>query len=74
VLAASSEDATLDLLHDWARQKYQQMRQRERKRLRRKRGARAHRGDRNRAAMCADTADSDKQIRIAWWCSGGVLM
>jgi hypothetical protein len=37
--------------------------------LRGKRGARAHRGDRNLAAMCADMADSDEQIRAAWWLS-----
>jgi hypothetical protein len=61
VLAASGEDATLNLLHDWARQKYQQMCQRERKRLRGKKGARAHRGDRNRATMSADMVDFDEQ-------------
>jgi hypothetical protein len=43
------------------------MRHRERKRLRGERGARAHRGDRNRAVKSTDTADSDEQICVAWW-------
>jgi hypothetical protein len=48
------------------------MRQRERKRLRGERGARAHRGDWNRAVKSVDTADSDEQISAAWWRSDAI--
>jgi hypothetical protein len=42
-------------------------RERERKRLGEKKGARAHRGDRNRATISAGMMDSDEQIRTARW-------
>jgi hypothetical protein len=48
------------------------MRQREGKRLRGRREAQAHRGDRNPASMSADTADSIEQICAAWWCSDAI--
>jgi hypothetical protein len=48
------------------------MRQRERKRLREERGARAHQSDRNRAVKSVDTADSNEEIRAAWQCSDAI--
>jgi hypothetical protein len=62
----------LDLLQDCAREEYQRTRQRKRRRLGGERGARAHQGDRNRAAKSVDTADSDKQICAAWWRSDAI--
>jgi hypothetical protein len=48
----------LDLLQDCAKEKYEETCQR--KRLGGERGARAHRGDRNRAVKSVNSVDSDE--------------
>jgi hypothetical protein len=62
---ASGDGAVPSSLQDLSKGRHHWMRQRERKRLEEERGARAHRGDWNRAATSAGKRSSDEQNRTA---------